>query len=117
MHRPRFNAGMHHDQERDVEKLWQALRGRARLLLSGHDHNLQRFKRVDGTTQFVIGAGGRERYAVNGADPRLAYSNDRVDGALRMQLQPGIARLRIVRADGRVLDRSTVRCWTAAARS
>ena len=110
MHRPRFNAGMHHDEERDVEKLWQALRGRARLLLSGHDHNLQRFKRVDGTTQLVIGAGGRERYAVNGADPRLAYSNDRVDGALRMQLQPGVARLRIVRADGRVLDRSTVRC-------
>ena len=69
MHRPRFNAGMHHNEERDVEKLWQALRGRARLLLSGHDHNLQRFKRVDGTTQLVIGAGGRERYAVNGADP------------------------------------------------
>jgi calcineurin-like phosphoesterase family protein len=110
MHRPRFNAGMHHDEERDVEKLWQALRGRARLLLSGHDHNLQRFKRVDGTTQFVIGAGGRERYAVNDADPRLAYSNDHADGALRIQLQPGVARLRIVRADGRVLDRSTVRC-------
>jgi calcineurin-like phosphoesterase family protein len=110
MHRPRFNAGMHHNEERDVEKLWQALRGHARLLLAGHDHDLQRFKRIDGTTQFVIGAGGRERYAVNGADPRLAYSNDRVDGALRMQLQPGVARLRIVRADGRVLDRSTVRC-------
>ena len=93
-----------------MDKLWRVLRGRARLLLSGHDHNLQRFKRVDGTTQFVIGAGGRERYAVNGADPRLAYSNDRVDGALRMQLQPGVARLRIVRADGRVLDRSTVHC-------
>ena len=110
MHRPRFNAGEHHNEERDVEKIWEALRGHARLLLSGHDHNLQRFKRIDGTTQFVIGAGGRERYAVNGADPRLAYSNDRVDGALRMQLQPGVARLRIVRADGRVLDRSTVRC-------
>ena len=53
----------------------------------------------------MIGAGGRERYAVNGADPRLAFSNDRVDGALRMQLRPGVARLRIVRADGR--------SWTA----
>jgi predicted phosphodiesterase len=110
MHRPRFNAGEHHDEEHDLDAIWQALRGRATLLLAGHDHNLQRFKRVHGTTQLVIGAGGRERYAVNGADPRLAYSNDRVDGALRMQLQPGVARLRIVRADGRTLDRSTARC-------
>jgi hypothetical protein len=110
MHRPRFTAGRHHDEEGRVEQIWRALRGRARLLLAGHDHNLQRFKRVDGTTQFVIGAGGRERYAVNAADPRLAYSNDQVDGALRMQLRPGVAHLRIVRADGRVLDRSTVRC-------
>jgi acid phosphatase type 7 len=110
MHRPRFTAGAHHGEERVVEKLWRVLRGRARLLLSGHDHNLQRFKRVHGTTQLVIGAGGRERYAVNRADPRLAFSNDRVDGALRMQLRPGVARLRIVRADGRILDRSTARC-------
>jgi calcineurin-like phosphoesterase family protein len=110
MHRPRFTAGAHHNEEGRVDRIWRTLRGRARLLLAGHDHNLQRFKRVDGTTQFVIGAGGRERYAVNGADPRLAYSNDRVDGALRMQLRPGVARLRIVRADGRILDRSTARC-------
>jgi hypothetical protein len=110
MHRPRFNAGAHHDEERDVDAIWRALRGRARLLLAGHDHNLQRFKRVDGTTQLVIGAGGRERYAVNSADPRLAYSNDSADGALRMQLRPGVAQLRIVRAGGRTLDRSTVRC-------
>jgi calcineurin-like phosphoesterase family protein len=110
MHRPRFNAGLHHNEERDVEAIWQVLRGRARLLLAGHDHDFQRFKAVDGTTQLVIGAGGRERYHVDGGDDRLAFSNDRVDGALRMQLQPGRANLRIVRADGRVLDRSTVRC-------
>ena len=110
MHRPRFNAGEHHDEERDVEAIWQALRGRATLLLSGHDHDFQRFQPVDGTTQLVIGAGGRERYAVNDADPRLAFSNDSFDGALRMQLRPGVARLRIVRADGRTLDRSTVHC-------
>ena len=110
MHRPRFNAGEHHDEERDVEAIWKELRGRAALLLAGHDHDLQRFRPVDGTTQLVIGAGGRERYDVDGSDPRLAFSDDRVDGALRMQLRPGLARLRIIRADGRILDRSTVRC-------
>jgi hypothetical protein len=110
MHRPRFNAGLHRPEQRDVDAIWQALRGRARLLLSGHDHDLQRFKVIDGTTQLVIGAGGRERYKVDAADRRLAFSNDATDGALRMQLQPGRANLRIVGADGRVLDRSTVRC-------
>jgi predicted phosphodiesterase len=110
MHRPRFTAGAHHDEEHEVDAIWRTLRGRARLLLSGHDHNLQRFQRIDGTTQFVIGAGGRERYRVNAADPGLAFSNDSDDGALRMQLRPGRASLRIVRADGRVLDRSSVRC-------
>jgi hypothetical protein len=110
MHRPRFNAGQHADEQRDVEAIWEELRGRATLLLAGHDHDFQRFKPVDGVTQLVIGAGGRERYDVNGSDPRLAFSNDKADGALRMQLQPRRARLQIVRADGRVLDRSTVRC-------
>jgi hypothetical protein len=110
MHRPRFNAGEHADEQRDVEPLWRPLRGRAVLLLGGHDHNLQRFRPVGGTTQLVIGAGGRGRYAVDEHDPRLAFSNDRAYGALRILLRPGRADLRIVRADGRVLDRSTVRC-------
>ena len=110
MHRPRFNAGMHRDEQLDVDRIWRSLRGKAALLLSGHDHDLQRFRPIGGTVQLVIGAGGRERYDVDERDDRLAFSNDRVDGALRMQLRPGLARLRIIRADGRTLDRSTVRC-------
>ena len=110
MHRPRFNAGVHEEEERDVNPLWRALRGRAAILLSGHDHDLQRFRRVSGTVQLVIGAGGRERYDVDEGDRRLAFSDDSRDGALRMRLNPGVARLSIVAADGDVLDRSTVRC-------
>jgi acid phosphatase type 7 len=110
MHRPRFNAGEHRDEERDVDPLWQALRGKAAILLSGHDHDLQRFRPVGGTTQYVIGAGGRERYDVDEHDPRLAFSRDSTDGALRLRLKPGIARLSIVAANGDVIDRSTARC-------
>jgi acid phosphatase type 7 len=110
MHRPRFNAGEHRDEERDVDPLWRALRGRAAILLSGHDHDLQRFRPVAGTTQYVIGAGGRERYDVDEHDPRLAFSRDSTDGALRLLLNPGIARLSIVAADGDVIDRATARC-------
>ena len=109
MHRPRFNAGMHRDEERDVDPLWQELRGKASILLSGHDHDLQRFKPVAGTVQYVIGAGGRSRYRVNAGDRRLAFSDDRTDGALRMRLNAGIARLqhrRRERRRARPLDRA-----------
>ena len=110
MHHPRFNAGEHEDEEGKVEPLWRELRGEVTLLLAGHDHNLQRFHPVDGVTQVVAGAGGRERYDVDQEDERLAFSEDDGDGALRMQLRPGRAELRFVSADGKELDRSTVRC-------
>jgi len=108
-HRPRENAGRHGDQE-DIEPFWRRLRGRATLVLAGHDHNLQRLRPVAGTTQFVIGAGGRERYGIDADDQRLAFGTDDRDGALRMRLRPGAASLRIVATDGTVLDQSSAAC-------
>ena len=107
-HRPRFSAGRHGDQA-DVAPLWNALRGRAVLVVAGHDHDMQRFRPIDGMTQVVSGAGGHGHYALR-RDPRLAFGDDRRYGALRIDLGPGGARLRFVAAGGRVLDASTVRC-------
>jgi hypothetical protein len=107
-HRPRWSAGRHGDQG-DVAPLWTALRGRAALVLGGHDHDLQRFKRRDGIVELVSGAGGRDRYAVH-RDPRLAWADDEHFGAVRIALSPGAARVRFVDSGGRVLDRSTVQC-------
>jgi len=109
-HRPRFNAGEHRDEQRDVDGLWRAIRGRAAILLSGHDHDMQRFKPVDGTVQYVSGAGGKSHYAVDRSDRRLAFSDSSADGALRISLRKGRADLRFVSTDGDVLDRSTVTC-------
>ena len=109
-HRPRFNAGEHEEEEADVQPLWQAVRGRVALILSGHDHNLQRFRPVAGAVQYVVGAGGHSHYDVDEDDERLAFSRDDADGALRMRLAPGVARLSFVTAEGDELDRTTVRC-------
>jgi len=109
-HRPRFNAGEHREEEQAVAPLWDAVAGRAAIVLAGHDHNLQRFKPVDGTAEYVAGAGGRSHYPVTADDPRLAFSDDRADGALRIALTPGRADLRFVAVDGSVLDRSSVTC-------
>jgi hypothetical protein len=109
-HRPRLNAGRHRADQMDTDPLWRLVEGKAALVINGHDHDFQRFRKVDGTAEYVAGAGGRERYHVNAGDKRLAFSKDSVNGALRMQLQPGVARLSFVTSGGDVLDRTTVRC-------
>lgn len=108
-HRPRFSAGKHGDAP-DVAPLWDALRGRATIVVSGHGHNMQRFGAVDGIVQYVSGAGGHGLYRLRRRDRRLAFGDDDTYGALRIELRPGHARLAFVSVDGRILDVSVVRC-------
>ena len=110
-HRPLESAGQHGDQP-DVAPFWNALRGRATLVVNGHDHDLQRLRPRHGITQLVAGAGGKSHYRL-GQDERVVFGDDRRDGALRMALRPGRAELAFVAADGAVLDRSKAKCSTA----
>jgi hypothetical protein len=109
-HRPRFSAGVGHGDQPDMSPLWRALEGRATLVVSGHDHDMQRLRPVGGVVQMVSGAGGHERYAVRRRDPRVAFADDRHDGALRLVLAPGSVRYAFVLADGRVADSGRMRC-------
>jgi hypothetical protein len=113
-HRPRFSAGRVHGNQPDVAPLWEALRGRARLIVNGHEHDMQRFKPRDGLTQYVSGAGGHVRYVLR-PDSRLAFGRSDRDGALRIQLESRRARLEFRSVDGRLLDRSETRCRPAGA--
>jgi hypothetical protein len=108
-HRPRFSAGTRYGDEQDMEALWNALRGHAAIVLSGHEHNMQRFKPIDGIVQFVSGAGGAKLYSLR-SDDRLSFGDDDTHGALRLDLRPGVARYAFVAADGETLDSGTVRC-------
>jgi Calcineurin-like phosphoesterase len=110
-HHPRWSASRHGDTG-SAAALWNALRGRAVLVLSGHDHVLQRFRPRNGIVQVVAGAGGRARYSLR-RDRRLAFADDDHDGAVRIELERGVARMSFVSAGGRVLDRSTIRCRPA----
>jgi hypothetical protein len=135
-HRPRFNAGNHGDAP-DVAPLWDAVAGRAPLVLSGHDHNLQRFHPVDGTVQFVAGAGGHTSYVLDRSwrrrlprwarrgrllqrtfrDPSLAFGHDEEDGVLRLELRPGAVDFAFVGVSGRVLDAGTLAAPARVARA
>jgi hypothetical protein len=111
-HRPRWSAGPHGDA-RDVAPLWDALRGRAALVLNGHDHDSQRLRRRGGIVELVAGAGGPNLYTVRKSDRRVSWSDARTVAALRMELRPGRARFEFRSADGRVLHSGAVACSAA----
>lgn len=108
-HEPRFSAGQHGDS-RQMDPLWQLLASKAVAVISGHDHTMQRLKPVDGITQFVSGAGGRNHYRLDRADPRLAFSDNTHDGALELGLDGSKLLYRFVAVGGEALDSGTLRC-------
>jgi hypothetical protein len=108
-HRPRYSAGDHHGDQPDVEPFWDELAGHARLVLNGHEHDMQRFTPHRGITELVSGAGGHDLYSVDSRHG-LAFGDDSHFGALRLSLSRGFARYRFVAASGRTLDRGSTRC-------
>jgi hypothetical protein len=109
MHHPVFSAGLHGDLG-SLHGIFGELQGHASIVLAGHDHDMQRLQPVNGITPYVDGAGGRELYPVNRADPRLAFADDTHHGALRIKLHPDRAVLTFVAEDGTTIDQSTVNC-------
>ncbi len=109
-HRPRYSTGWHGDQN-DMATLWKALRGHARIVLSGHDHDLQRFTDRDGLRQIVSGAGGRPNIPLpRRSRAKVGYVNRLTTGGARLRLTRGRATIDLVSGSGRVLDRSAVTC-------
>lgn len=111
-HRPRWSAGTHGNQP-DLAPLRNALVGHARIVLAGHDHDMQRFRARNGLVDFVVGSGGHGHYEVDRSRSDLAWSNARAGGALRLRLRPGVADYSFVRVDGLVLDSGRIRCRRA----
>jgi calcineurin-like phosphoesterase family protein len=108
-HHPFFSTGPHGGLDA-LQGIFGALRGHARIVLSGHDHDMQRFRPIGGIVQLVDGAGGAELYPFVSTDERRVFGNDTDHGALRLVLGSGRADLTFVAQDGTRLDRSTVSC-------
>jgi hypothetical protein len=108
-HRPRYSAGRNGDQE-DVGPFWDVLAGKARIIVNGHDHDMQRFRERRGIVEFVSGTGGHKLRDVNESDPRLAFARDGVRGALRLVLRRRSAEWAFVAGTGETLDSGHLRC-------
>lgn len=109
-HRPWLNAGTTHPGADSVENIWDALQGHARLVLNGHEHNMQRHSPTQGMVELIAGSGGNNQYPLDRSDPGLRFGNDTSPGALRLRLTPRRVRFDFVATSGRVLDTGTRRC-------
>ncbi len=97
-HHPRFSSGLH-GNDATVAPLWRALYdARAELVLSGHDHDYERFRpqtadgRLDlkrGIREVVVGTGGKSLYPLLGRAPNSWVGDDQTYGVLRLTLAPG----------------------------
>jgi acid phosphatase type 7 len=105
-HHPRYSSGSSHTGDREKGKpLWDMLaQFKADIVLSGHEHNYERFQRIDGITQVVVGTGGSSLTGFGTIDSRsVVHRNDRY-GVLRMTLDDYSYRGEFDTPEGRAVD-------------
>jgi len=96
-HHPRWSSGSTHGPTPAVAPLYQALHDAgADVLLSGHEHNYERFAPLDpagqvdparGIRQFVVGTGGRSHYPFGPPTVGSEVRNDNTFGVLALTLR------------------------------
>lgn len=86
-HHPRLSSGLHGDTPA-MQAVWQAFADAGGdVVLSGHDHHYERFRRVDGVRQFVAGTGGRNLYPVINRRRGSEFVDTDHFGVLRLTLR------------------------------
>ncbi|MDQ3870012.1 MAG: metallophosphoesterase, partial [Chloroflexota bacterium] len=127
-HHPRYNVGPEGAAER-LSGVWSLLAQHGvELVLTGHDHDYQRWTALDrngqpdpgGVTQFVVGTAGHGIQSQIMTDARMVKGFDSPPdsfGALRMELNARGASYQFINVKGTVLDSGSVPCTGAAADS
>jgi len=98
-HHPRFSSGITHGSSMEMQPIWQALYDfGADVVLSGHEHNYERFAPQDsngnldtvhGIREFVVGTGGASHYAFGTMLPNTEIRNSDTYGVLKLTLHSG----------------------------
>jgi hypothetical protein len=98
-HHPRFSSGMTYGNSTATAPLWQALyEAGAEIVVSGHEHNYERFAPQDsagaadaarGIREFVVGTGGEGQFdPVGTLQANSEVFNDSTWGVLKLTLAP-----------------------------
>lgn len=98
-HHPLFTSGAVHDGEPRLRPVFQELyRAGAEVVLTGHNHQYERFAPQDpegapdtarGIRQFVVGTGGGGLYDFGTVQPNSQVRNADTYGVLKLTLHPG----------------------------
>lgn len=120
-HHPRFSSGREHGDDPAMRDIWQVLYdARAELVLSGHDHDYERFAPMDaagrvdrerGVRQIVAGTGGRELYPWAATRAGSEVKNNETFGVLKLTLHPGSYDWEFIPVEGGTfLDSGSEKC-------
>ena len=110
-----------HGSTPEVKPLWEVLYAAGvDIVLSGHEHNYERFAPQDpggradperGIREFVVGTGGKSHYAIVDPLSNSEVHNDDTYGILELTLQPNSYDWRFVPAEGGTFtDSGSARC-------
>ena len=118
MHHPLFSSG-EHGPNPVVTPLWRtAVRHRTDVALGGHDHDYERFRRMnasgtitrDGIASFVSGAGGKTLYPFGAPTTGSVVRHNDTFVVLALRLGTGVYAWEYKTIAGDVIDSGTRQC-------
>lgn len=122
MHHPRYSSGLEHGSSTDpqVRLMWRVAYGRhADVALAGHDHDYERFARMNGDfgvrrssgiLSYVVGTGGRNLYHPGRKRYGSEYFQHTNTGVLKLVLGSGAWAWDFRATSGRSLDAGSRSC-------
>jgi len=104
-------AGVTDSSDR-AEQLWQSVEpGGVDIVLNGHDHIYERFRKFDGVQQFTVGTGGKSHYDITTQTPGSLKLIGGDYGVLQLTLRNDESyRYEFVTPGGNVLDVGNETC-------
>lgn len=107
LHRPLYSSGEHGGDTKiraDLAPIFA--RYGVNVVFSGHDHDYERFKPMDGVTYIVSGGGGAALYTVK-PGPQTAFAA-KADNILKVTASPARLTIAAVGSDGKAFDQVTL---------
>jgi 3',5'-cyclic AMP phosphodiesterase CpdA len=105
-HQPVFSCGLHGRTAQVIENWYPLLNsGKVALVLTGHDHDYERYLTAEGTTFIVTGGGGRDLYPLipgcSAPERRAAAVKHHFTG---IEVYSDRMTVTVVATDGKVID-------------
>ena len=120
-HHPLQTSGIYAgdaDVEANARPLWQiADAGGVDIVLNGHDHLYERFAKLGGVQEFLVGTGGKSHYYAKQRQPGSRFLLDGVYGVLKLTMKSDQKYAwRFLTTGGGARDRGHGRCTNSPTR-